>query len=109
MCVVTVGSALTRQIALTAQNVIITVLILAFSGRSASVGLFLAIFAASTYALSSSTITPVSLLRTLVAASIPLSLSSKVPQIVSNHRNKSTGQLSAFLVFNSCVCAGVIG
>lgn len=87
------------------QNVIITVLILAYSGKHASIGLFLAVLAASTYALSSSTITPVSLLRTLVAASIPLSLSSKVPQIVSNHRNKSTGQLSAFLVFNSCVGA----
>ena len=32
---------------------------------------------------------------------IPLSLSSKVPQILSNYRDGSTGQLSAFLVFNS--------
>lgn len=37
----------------------------------------------------------------LLGASIPLSLSSKVPQILSNFRLGSTGQLSAFLVFNS--------
>jgi len=32
---------------------------------------------------------------------LPISLSSKAPQIISNHRNKSTGNLSAFAVFNA--------
>lgn len=94
-----------RQIALTVQNVIITVLILAFSAKRvpyATIALFLLVLAGATYGLSSAALTPIPLLRTLVAASIPLSLSAKVPQIIANYRNKSTGQLSAFLVFNSC-------
>jgi mannose-P-dolichol utilization defect protein 1 len=37
----------------------------------------------------------------LQAATLPLSLLSKAPQILSNHRNKSTGNLSAFAVFNA--------
>jgi mannose-P-dolichol utilization defect protein 1 len=45
-----------------------------------------------------SRLTPVALLQ---AATIPLSLMSKIPQIMSNHRNKATGNLSAFAVFNA--------
>lgn len=37
----------------------------------------------------------------LQAVTLPLSLSSKVPQILSNARNGSTGNLSAFAVFNA--------
>lgn len=37
----------------------------------------------------------------LQAATIPLSLTSKVPQILSNHHAKGTGNLSAFAVFNA--------
>lgn len=37
----------------------------------------------------------------LQAATLPISLLSKAPQIVSNHRNQSTGNLSAFAVFNA--------
>ena len=37
----------------------------------------------------------------LQAATLPLSLSSKVPQILSNPRARSTGNLSAFAVFNA--------
>ena len=49
---------------------------------------------------------PTPLLQTLAALTIPLTLSSKLPQILSNHAQGSTGQLSAFLVFNSFVgCA----
>ena len=105
------------QIALTIQNVIIIILILYLSpafakqaltaARSGSpwlhIVLFLSIIIAASYVLASETLTPIPLLRTLVAASIPLSLSAKVPQIIQNFRNRSTGQLSAFLVFNSCV------
>jgi mannose-P-dolichol utilization defect protein 1 len=36
----------------------------------------------------------------LYAATIPLTLSSKVPQIYTNFKNSSTGQLSVFAVFN---------
>lgn len=41
------------------------------------------------------------MLRNLLALSIPLSLSSKVPQIAKIYQSGTTGQLSAFLVFNS--------
>lgn len=37
----------------------------------------------------------------LQAVTLPLSLSSKVPQILSNYSNGSTGNLSAFAVFNA--------
>lgn len=40
-------------------------------------------------------------LQVLQASSIPLALAAKVPQILSNFRLGSTGQLSAFLVLNS--------
>lgn len=60
-----------------------------------------ATFSFFAYSLSSPSLVPQSLLSTLQTLTIPLSLSSKVPQIVSNFRNRSTGQLSAFLVFNS--------
>jgi mannose-P-dolichol utilization defect protein 1 len=35
------------------------------------------------------------------AATLPISLLSKAPQILSNHYNQSTGNLSAFAVFNA--------
>jgi mannose-P-dolichol utilization defect protein 1 len=41
---------------------------------------------------------PVAILQ---AATLPLSLISKAPQIITNHRNRSTGNLSAFAVFNA--------
>ncbi|RYF47088.1 MAG: PQ-loop repeat-containing protein [Cytophagaceae bacterium] len=34
-------------------------------------------------------------------ATLPLSIISKAPQIISNHQNQSTGNLSAFAVFNA--------
>ena len=37
----------------------------------------------------------------LQASTVPLALISKAPQIISNHRLHSTGNLSAFAVFNA--------
>ena len=34
-------------------------------------------------------------------ATLPLSITSKAPQIISNYQNESTGNLSAFAVFNA--------
>ena len=62
---------------------------------------FLGATAAASYALFSSSVTSVETLRSLLALSIPLSLSSKLPQIATIWQSGSTGQLSAFLVFNS--------
>lgn len=62
---------------------------------------FLGATGAASYALFSNDIVNLDLLRTLLAASIPLSLSSKLPQIAKIFSSGTTGQLSAFLVFNS--------
>ena len=100
------------QIALTLQNVVIVFLILYYSSQKTSLANtpsspwpsiigFGLVTALLSIALLNPTLTPLTILRTLVAVSIPLSLSAKIPQIVKNFQMKSTGQLSAFLVFNS--------
>jgi len=103
---------------LTIQNVIITLLILYFSGPGAAIGSSLgspvvgksnlgkmaaglAATAVGTYVLSSDLVCPLWLLSLLQAATVPLSLTSKAPQIMANHRARSTGNLSAFTVFNA--------
>lgn len=85
---------------LTLQNVIITLLILYYAGQrsllvASAIG-FLIVF----QALSSQSFVPSSVMSILYAATIPLTLSSKVPQIYTNFKNSSTGQLSVFAVFN---------
>jgi len=85
---------------LTLQNVIITLLILYYAGQhsllvASAVG-FLIVF----QALSSQSFVPSSAMSILYAATIPLTLSSKVPQIYTNFKNSSTGQLSVFAVLN---------
>ncbi|WVR04804.1 hypothetical protein IAU60_001816 [Kwoniella sp. DSM 27419] len=107
---------------LTIQNVVITLLILFFtgprgvggglggplSGKKASgngnmtkVVTGLAITAVSAVVLWSDSLCPPGMLALLQAATLPLSLISKAPQIMSNHRHRSTGNLSAFAVFNA--------
>ncbi|WWC86686.1 uncharacterized protein L201_001563 [Kwoniella dendrophila CBS 6074] len=109
---------------LTIQNVIITLLILFFSapkgasssglggpltgkqksnssGSLSKVITGLVITFVSGIVLWSENLCPPSMLALLQAATLPLSLISKAPQILSNHSNKSTGNLSAFAVFNA--------
>lgn len=45
---------------------------------------------------------PHGILALLQATTIPVSLFSRIPQIIENYRNGSTGQLAAFTVFNYC-------
>lgn len=83
------------------QNIVITFFILLFSNRNRA---YIAAFIVTTGLISvilGSPLVPIGLLRVLLTLSIPLSLSSKIPQILINHREKSTGQLSAVLVFVS--------
>lgn len=94
------------------QNVVIAVLVLHFtasaqaSSSSSSpplwpAAVFVAAVAAAAYALFTDAIVPTPLLRNFqLFVTIPLGLLSKVPQIVAVHKQKSTGQLSAFAVFN---------
>ncbi|KAM0786785.1 hypothetical protein ACM66B_002219 [Microbotryomycetes sp. NB124-2] len=85
------------------QNAVIIALVVIYSTSSTVpvLALIASAFAAAGYALATPSLVSSSLLKLLLSASIPLSCFSKLPQIVTNYQNGSTGQLSAFLVFNS--------
>ncbi|KAK4705123.1 mannose-P-dolichol utilization defect 1, partial [Phenoliferia sp. Uapishka_3] len=92
-----------ESVFLLAQNVVITFLIITFSSsnsRALLLTAFTSVSLLSTYALLSPSLS-LPTLQFLAALCIPLSLLSKLPQILSNFSAGSTGQLSAFLVFNS--------
>ncbi|GAA5957103.1 hypothetical protein JCM3765_005406 [Sporobolomyces pararoseus] len=92
-----------EMVFLLAQNAILIFLIVSFTpGPTLSRLLpILSTFLFLSYSLATPSLVPSTLLSTLQTLTIPLSLSSKIPQIISNYRLSSTGQLSAFLVFNS--------
>ena len=82
------------------QNILILVLILHYARKDMyALGIIGAVVAFS-YALFSTKLVSYQHLQFLQGLSIPLSLTSKLPQIYTNYRNGSTGQLSAFAVFN---------
>ncbi|KAI8333714.1 hypothetical protein BC941DRAFT_434270 [Chlamydoabsidia padenii] len=85
---------------ITLQNLIIASLILSYSKQSLLVFPLLALFGGVFYGLQQPDLIPASAMASLYAATIPLSLASKVPQIWANLKNKSTGQLSVFTVMN---------
>ncbi|KAF5338859.1 hypothetical protein D9758_015566 [Tetrapyrgos nigripes] len=88
---------------LTLQNVLITVLIIAYSQSSSKATLLpLTILGLSASAVSLYAV-PQSTLALLQIATLPLSLSSKIPQIMENARSGSTGQLSTFAVVSQIV------
>ncbi|KAI8889368.1 mannose-P-dolichol utilization defect 1 protein [Backusella circina FSU 941] len=82
------------------QNVIITMLIFYFSGKQGMMAVSLVGVATVLYCLNNSAIVPPVLMNSLFAATIPLNMASKVPQIYTNFKNKSTGQLSTFACVN---------
>lgn len=87
------------------QNVVISVLVLQFGGRTAAAGVFVAGLAVAAAALFGEGIVDMKLLSLFQAAAGGLSVASKVPQIVTNARKGSTGQLSAVAVsFTSPAC-----
>lgn len=93
-----------ENVFLLVQNLVIISLILLLSHHPQALLLAVASLVASAaaiFALASSDFVSLSQLRTLFALSIPLALAAKLPQILQNHRRRSTGQLSAFLVINS--------
>jgi mannose-P-dolichol utilization defect protein 1 len=82
------------------QNVIITLLILYFGRQFGMMGVSVIGLALLIHCLNSEALVPSVLLSSLYAATIPLSLASKIPQIYTNFKNKSTGQLSVFTIIN---------
>lgn len=82
------------------QNILILLLVLHFAKKDMLGLAGLGVAAAVAYALFDPKLVSYNNLQILQGLSIPLSLTSKVPQIITNYRSGSTGQLSAFTVFN---------
>ncbi|KAI1641312.1 hypothetical protein F4809DRAFT_585844 [Biscogniauxia mediterranea] len=82
------------------QNVVITVLVLHYSGRASVAALFVAALATSVVTLFSGSIVDMQTLGYLQAGAGVLSVASKLPQIAAIFQEGGTGQLSAFSVFN---------
>ncbi|KAF9320521.1 hypothetical protein BG006_002777 [Podila minutissima] len=97
----------------TFQNLVILALMLYYSSKSAQAAVVLSAFMVlgnvlirtSEFTQVDGTVVTTALvsqsaLALLQASTIPINLFSKVPQIIENYKNGSTGQLSAFTVFN---------
>jgi mannose-P-dolichol utilization defect 1 len=83
------------------QDVVISVLILQYSKKSAQAGAFVAAIASAIYALIvSDTIISGEQMNYLQSASGVMSIASKLPPILTVYNQGGTGQLSAFAVFN---------
>ncbi|KAI0544261.1 hypothetical protein F4679DRAFT_565684 [Xylaria curta] len=82
------------------QNVVITVLVLNYSGRASMAALFVAALAVSFVTLFNTNILDMQALGYLQAGAGVLGVASKVPQIAAIFQEGGTGQLSAFTVFN---------
>ncbi|KAJ6790283.1 hypothetical protein PWT90_07514 [Aphanocladium album] len=82
------------------QNIIISVLILNYSGRAALAAIFVAVLAAAGGALFTEGVLDLKLLSYLQAGAGVLGVASKLPQILAIAQQGGTGQLSAFTVFN---------
>ncbi|KAG6033884.1 hypothetical protein E4U19_006135 [Claviceps sp. Clav32 group G5] len=82
------------------QNVIISVLVLKYSGRASMVAVLVAVLAAGLAALFAENVLDMKTLSYLQAGAGVLGVASKLPQIVAIQQQGGTGQLSAFAVFN---------
>ncbi|KAL6859973.1 hypothetical protein ACO1O0_003997 [Amphichorda felina] len=82
------------------QNVVISVLVLNFSGRASLAAVFIAAVAGSAATLFAPNVLDMQTLGYLQAGAGVLSVASKLPQIAAIWKQGGTGQLSAFAVFN---------
>jgi mannose-P-dolichol utilization defect protein 1 len=82
------------------QNVVISVLVLNYSGRASAAAVFVAALAGSAALLFAESLLDMQTLGYLQAGAGVLGVASKVPQILAIYQQGSTGQLSAFAVFN---------
>lgn len=80
------------------QNIVITVLVLHYSGKQSMAGLFVAVLATSVVTLFSPNILDMQAMGYLQASASVLGVSSKIPQIFAIWQQGGTGQLSAFAV-----------
>lgn len=84
-----------------AQNAVIMVLVLNYSGKQGAAALMVAVLAASVATLFSDALVDMGTLGYLQAGAGTLGVLSKVPQIAAIYSEGSTGQLSAFTVSSS--------
>ncbi|KAK6222775.1 hypothetical protein LQW54_000584 [Pestalotiopsis sp. IQ-011] len=82
------------------QNVIITILVLNYSGKQSTAALFVAVLAAAAFSLFAENLVDMKTLGLLQAGAGVLGVGSKIPQILAIYQQGGTGQLSAFTVFN---------
>lgn len=82
------------------QNIIISVLVLNYSGRASLAAVFVAALAGTFAALFAENVVDMQTLSYLQAGAGVLGVASKVPQILAIFQQGGTGQLSAFAVFN---------
>ncbi|KAI5858757.1 hypothetical protein BZA05DRAFT_382349 [Tricharina praecox] len=89
------------EIALLAvQNVIISMLVLHYRGKAGVAAVYAMVLATAGYALFNEGLISKEMMVMVQTATIPLGLMSKIPQIFTIAKDKNTGQLSAFAVFN---------
>lgn len=89
------------------QNIIITSLIFYFGRQPAKMVAALIGLLSIFWALNNVALVPAVAMSSLFAATIPLNLAAKIPQIYTNFKNKSTGQLSVFTVVNYFVGSSI--
>ncbi|KAK3382977.1 hypothetical protein B0T24DRAFT_687310 [Lasiosphaeria ovina] len=82
------------------QNIIITVLVLNFTGRAPYAALLVAALSIASSALFTESVVDMKALSYLQVGAGVLGVASKVPQIAAIWKQGGTGQLSAFAVFN---------
>lgn len=82
------------------QNLVISVLVLNYTGRAGLAAVFVAALAGSVAALFAENVVDMNTLSYLQGAAGVLGVASKVPQILAIWQQGTTGQLSAFAVFN---------
>ncbi|GAO13760.1 uncharacterized protein UV8b_01594 [Ustilaginoidea virens] len=82
------------------QNVVISVLVLNYSGRATVAAVLVAALAGSAACLFAGNVLDMKTLSYLQAGAGALGVASKVPQILAIYQQGGTGQLSAFAVFN---------
>jgi mannose-P-dolichol utilization defect protein 1 len=80
------------------QNIVISVLVLQYSGKGAGAAVFVAGLAAAGYALFNESVTSLETLQYLQAGAGLLGVASKLPQIITIFSEGTTGQLSSFAV-----------
>jgi mannose-P-dolichol utilization defect protein 1 len=81
-----------------AQNVVISVLVLNYSGRASIAAVFVAALATSAFTLFSKDLIDMNTLKLLQGGAGVLGVASKLPQILAVWQEGGTGQLSAFAV-----------